>query len=329
MHVQAGGVIEMGGKTAMVIEKQGIATSGGRVTLVAKDGRLDTVHKRSGWEDPKLRDGKSCALIFGEPGALIADDVKEHATVFSAAHVSSSPVDDLFTYDRMDNEAARDGYSSPNEPKRREQPKNSAPLIQTIKPNEGYAGDIVEIHGSGFSETTSVNFLQGAGNHPAEFRIMSDSVLRVEVPQSRNLGSVFIVVKSPGGVAATFGRGVKPITTPNTRGTGGLDVAWIGKGGSLETGGGGCVTLIDNGGILNNGGASTCTYFVKDGGIVLDGGRGAGGVFYVEPNAKLADKFRSSENCIEVPKINICPVDVYFNHTHYGSPGYREAQRRR
>lgn len=92
-------------------------------------------------------------------------------------------------------------------PRTDDKPK-SVPVIQSILPAYGYAGDIVTLGGKGFLGTTEVYFCHGVSNpaRPASFRVDSDRVLKVEVPKGRD-GDVsyyqYIVVINPLGATVT------------------------------------------------------------------------------------------------------------------------------
>jgi hypothetical protein len=294
LNVRAGGTSANGGTCVTVIDKDGTVSMTGRATLIAKGGRVDNAFARA---------DRSASFIYAEPGALIADKARLDATVFQVPHVYCSPIDELFTYEAVKDESQA-SYDTQ---------QARAPHISSIKPNDGEGGDIVEIHGTGLSSARSVEFFESGiqKRHSAPFRIQSDTVLRVEVPAMwRAVGHqmpmpALVIVNLPGGIAFTLPRAVQPKTTPNSTLQGEL-VTWIGRGGSIS--GGVPIALVDDGGLLTKGGGTIC--FVKNGGTIVQ--RQSLTVYY-EPNAKLDDAVRQSGSIVEVPKINACTVDAYFN----------------
>jgi len=294
VQVEASGTADYGGSCVTLIDRDGIVSAGRRLTLVAKGGRVDGASA--------TRD-RSANLIFAEPGATVNLKAHTFALVKQVPHVSGSPVDDIFTYDPIDDEQ--------QPPDDRAQLR--APQISALKPAEGIGGDIIEIHGTGFTGTRSVEFIGGIATSrtTAAFRVQSDRVLRVEVPVLQVISSpfmppedIYVVVESAQGVAFTMPRGVRPLTVPDVRAGG---VMWLGKGGSYTGRSGPQVLLVDDGGVAVRSGGRVC--FVKDGGTLVDSS--APNPTWCEPNAKLNGAVQGQ--VINIPQINACPVDSCFH----------------
>jgi hypothetical protein len=294
VQVEAGGTADHGGSSVTLIDRDGMVSAGRRLTLVAKGGRVDGASA--------TRD-RSANLIFAEPGATVGMKAHTFALVKQVPHVSGSPVDELFTYDAIDDE-----LQPPDDPA-----QLRAPYISALKPAEGIGGDIIEIHGTGFTGTRSVEFIGGIATSrtAAAFRALSDRVLRAEVPVLQVISSpfmppedIYVVVESARGVAFTMPRGIRPLTVPNVRAGG---VMWLGKGGSYTGHSGPQVLLVDDGGLAVRSGGRVC--FVKDGGTLVDSS--APNPTWCEPNARLNAAVQGQ--IINVPKINACPVDSCFH----------------
>jgi hypothetical protein len=305
--VEGGGAAEQGGSYVTFIEQDGVVTTAGRVTLIAKGGRLDNLVYNT---------DQSPYFVFAEPGTQISMQARRAGTVHQVPHVYYSLVDSLFRYE-LGNE--------PN-PALGEVSQAGAPHISAIKPNEGAGGDIVEIHGRGFLGTRSVEFVQTSSRYSAPFRVKSDSVLRVEVPvlqvfhdQRAGLEPVNVLVESPQGVAITVDHALRPVTMPNARHLSGQTVTLIGRGGSIAKDfSSGPITVVDDGGIFGGGGSRLL--LVKNGGTILDySARELPRSLYCEPDAKLSDQVRRGRGIVHVPKINVCVVDRAFNSSPSGA----------
>jgi len=308
--VEGGGAAEHGGSYVTFIEKDGVVTTAGRVTLIAKGGRLDNLAYN--------RD-ESPYFVFAEPGTQISTQARRAAALHPTPHVYYSLVDALFQYELG---------TEPN-PALGEVSQAGAPHITAIKPNEGAGGDIVEIHGRGFLGTRSVEFVQTTSRYAVPFRVKSDSVLRVEVPvlqvfhdQRASLEPVNVLVESSQGIAITVDHALRPVTVPNARHLSGQTVTLIGRGGSIAKDfSSGPITVVDDGGIFGGGGSRLL--LVKNGGTVMDfSARELPRSLFCEPGAKLSDQVRRGRGIVHVPQINICVIDRAFNTSPGGAgPG--------
>jgi hypothetical protein len=89
-------------------------------------------------------------------------------------------------------------YYRPESP---DTPAVSAPHVRSVSPGRVPSGGILTLHGTGFFGTSEVEFVAGtvtAGGHPADFRIISDTELEVEIPETLS-GSVHPVVTNSKG----------------------------------------------------------------------------------------------------------------------------------
>src|SRR5262249_54982271 len=147
------------------------------------------------------------------------------------------------------------------------------PEVKSLSPGRVPRGGVVTLRGKGFSETSEVLFVasESAGNSPpAEFRVVSDAELEVEIPE-QHLGDAHLVVINP--------RGATLIVTQNELST------WRGpsnpKGERTKFGkvsrasparrSANPVTLVAGGGIVKDAGTHGI-YFVEKGGRVSQSG---------------------------------------------------------
>src|SRR5262249_20337335 len=92
-------------------------------------------------------------------------------------------------------------YLRPTAP---EQEANVPPKVRSVHPENPAPGSIVTLSGAGFLETSSVVVITDHGvsrNPEADFRIVSDSRLDVEVPAGA-AGNLILIVSNPLGTTA-------------------------------------------------------------------------------------------------------------------------------
>ena len=93
----------------------------------------------------------------------------------------------------------------------------SRPEIFSIRPNEGAAGAVVKIGGTGLGQTRDVLLCVGRTGRKAQFKVNSDSELEVTVPLYLSAGkTATVVVITPRG--ATVGMPVRTTVRYETHG---------------------------------------------------------------------------------------------------------------
>jgi hypothetical protein len=141
----------------------------------------------------------------------------------------------------------------------------SPPAIKSFTPAYGYTGDTVTLNGKGFQGTTEVYFAQDGG-HRASFRVESDRVLKVEIPNGGPSGInfyQFIIVINPLGATVT-------VPPPNLKNVfqsdrGNLSFQFVHSG--EKESGSGIRCFVEKGGLVES---KTNVAFVKSGGRVIE-----------------------------------------------------------
>jgi hypothetical protein len=178
------------------------------------------------------------------------------------------------------------------------------PRIDAFAPRAAAAGDIVTLHGRGFSATRSVWFKEpGLAPTSTGFRIISDSELRVEVPdETVQSGPELIVVLTTEGVTVTVPRDrlLRAAALPRPPTNRFQPVMWVAPGDFTDVSGGDAV-FVDNGGVVLRSSARP-VFFVKRGGELPDRAAGNAEVFY-EPRALVSANLKNARNSHEVPHI--------------------------
>ena len=181
-------------------------------------------------------------------------------------HVTGSPGVDPFIYRRPDGPDAS---------------AQTSPKVKSVHPDRAPMGTILTFKGSGFLETNDVSVITDRGasrDKPAGFRIDSDNLLEVDLPET-TFGHPILVVTNPKGATVVLSR---DHLTGNTRNGRQIEtvVQVVDATSVVERGGGSRNYFIEKGGLVTETGGS-CVFFVKKGGrMSLRGGGGGQTVFY-------------------------------------------------
>jgi len=206
----------------------------------------------------------------------------------------------------------------------------SPPEVKALSPGRAPRGGVVTLRGKGFSETSEVLFVvaEHAGNAlSAEFRIVSDSELEVEIPELQTTDVRLLVINPKGatlvvaqndlstfrrsshrtGSRAQTGRSSQPKHLKRTA----EPVTLVGSGATVNDPGTRGVYFVEKGGrVMHTGGSSV--YFVKNGGTV----EGSGGRVLVvrEPQAgaTVAAPGRNARGDREVESLSLSVVPTMF-----------------
>jgi hypothetical protein len=294
-HVLDGGVVNMATSVSL-IESGGIVEFGTRsgMHFVKRGGML------LDFENPN-------GIIFHEPGAIFGPEIgrsRLRLTFIKVPSVSVSPGVGPFLYDRI---LPPDPGNVPALP----------PEIRSIEPQSAAAGDIITLHGHGFSRATSVLAVEGVDRpRSAGFRVVSDTILKVEVPdESSSVGPQLLIVLTTEGVTITVPRdrtvraARNNAITPNHH-----PFYWVDSGDIAELGGG-VPVFIKKGGLLTRSGSSLV--FVEHGGRLADDASGPPIDLYHEPGAVVPQSFKNGRNAHEVPRV----VPSFLPHAFVVSPG--------
>jgi hypothetical protein len=176
-------------------------------------------------------------------------------------------------------------------------PAAAPPLVRSVFPSRVPVGGIVTLGGTGLSGTSEVLFIPDEGSKqilPGDFRIVSDSRLEVEVPESLTADARMLVVNPKGATVVVAQNDVATTWTRNSKSAGRAPAGQGGRvwrsanplivlaGGTViaDAGSRGMYFVQKGGRVTHSGG--NCTYFVKDGGRV----EGSSGTTFVvrEPN---------------------------------------------
>jgi hypothetical protein len=129
-------------------------------------------------------------LIIHEPGAILSAEHSHPSNsstrLMQVREISASLGIEPFIYQRPDSA---------------ETPAETPPVVKSMSPRRIPVGEILTLNGTGFSGTSEVSFVAGDGANnvlAAEFRIVSDSRLEVEIPDSLTGDSRLLVVNPKG-----------------------------------------------------------------------------------------------------------------------------------
>ncbi len=147
---------------------------GGTLNATGSDGRIKVIGpyfvRRRGTADVDPRQ----VVVYAEPGAILSATTERRSQVFTVPRITVSDAG-LFVY-----------AASPSAPNRNV--TSEQPQIADIQPHEVCPGNIITVRGTGLLRTTRVDFVDAYGRlrrpQPG-FRVMSDTELRVEVPDDR------------------------------------------------------------------------------------------------------------------------------------------------
>jgi hypothetical protein len=203
----------------------------------------------------------------------------------------------------------------------------SPPEVKALSPNRIPRGGIVTLRGKGFSETSDVLFVgaEHAGHVlSAEFRIVSDSELEVEIPDLQITDARLVVMNPKGATLVVAQSDLSTIRRSSNRTDRRAQtsrashvkrseepVTLVGGGGAVNDAGTRRVYFVEKGGRVTHNGGS-CVYFVKNGGKVDGSG---GRVFVVrEPHAgdSIAAPGRNAKSDREVESLSLSVVSTTF-----------------
>lgn len=165
----------------------------------------------------------------------------------------------------------------------------NGPEIYSITPNEGAAGDTIQIKGRALRETTQVIFAVGSTSKPAKFKAVSDKELEVVVPDyylPEASATVAVITRA----GATVGMPPSAVRVDGaSRQTPGLRAfCHVLKEGVVQAANG--VSLIEDGGAVMDSGQAPM-HLVKSGGL-LDTFNNAAGLIIHEPGALFGRYFQ-------------------------------------
>jgi hypothetical protein len=297
-HVLDGGIVVSAGSVA-VIEAGGVVEQGTTpgMQFVKRGGTLVDYENPSG-------------IVFFEPGAVFGPKIRQSRqplTFIEVPSISVSPGVGPFVYEAP---PRPDPGDAPAEP----------PTIRAIDPIEAPPGGIVTLRGRGLARTTSVQCVEPLGApRPAGFRIVSDTELRVEVPdEAARPGPQLLMVQGTEGVTVTVPRDrmVRAAFPPRRGGPSPSDQPfyWLGPGDIAEMGGSATI-FVEDGGLLTRAGGS-CLVFVRRGGRIADRVGASNGLYY-EPGAVVPERMKTAGSAQEVPHV----VPSFLPHPFLSVPG--------
>jgi hypothetical protein len=205
----------------------------------------------------------------------------------------------------------------------------SPPEVQSIGPAKVPIGGVLTLKGKGFAETNEVLFLPGESAKtvlPAEFQIVSDAELNVQVPETLESGARLVIINPLGATLVAAQNDVRAFRRPpETRKSGrrtaaknvsrvrasANPVTVVGNGGFVKDSGMQGVYFVEEGGrVIHTGGS--CVYFVKNGGKV----EGSGGrVFIVrelQGEASIGSARNRTETDRDAPALSLSVVPTTF-----------------
>jgi hypothetical protein len=293
-RVLDGGVVA-DAESVAVIERGGVVERSARPAMhfVRKGGAL-------------LRFDNPNGVVFREPGAILGPELanrREPLTVLSIVSVSVSPGVGPFLYTKPPRPAPGDAPKAP-------------PVVRSITPPAATRGATVTVQGKGFARTTAVYLSDRVRTfHKAGFRVLSDTKLRVEVPDlDAETGPHLLVVVTSEGVTVTLPRNdglrmdlaLNPFA-PRPRPSE-LPFAWAGRGETVRSDGPAVFFIAPGGQVAGTGAGGV--YFVKNGGELADPGGEPAALFY-EPKASVPARLKDAgKTAHEVPAITASVLDA-------------------
>ena len=259
-HVLAGGHADSP-KGIVLVENGGIARAPHDVSIgfVKSGGTLQAADRFSG-------------LLIHEPGAILST---EHPN-------PSNPSTRLMRVREITASRGIEPFLYHN-PISSDAPATAPPIVKSIYPSRIPVGGIVTLSGTGLAETKEVVFVPEDGAKtvvPGDFRIVSDSRLEVEIPESLTADARMLVVNPKGATIVVAQNDVTTTWTRNSKTTGKTPSGQTARARSsaspliVVTGG----TVVADAGtrgmyFVKNGGRVTHTggnvaYFIQDGGRV-------------------------------------------------------------
>lgn len=286
-HVQFGGRVDSP-QGILLVENGGAANAPHDVSVgfVKNGGTLLATDRFSG-------------LVIHEPRAILNAEQSRPSNsstrLMKVREISASLGIEPFLYHRSESSDA---------------PAESPPIVKSVTPRQIPLGGILTLTGSGLSGTAEVLFVSGeAANHilAGDFRIVSDSRLEVEVPESLTGDARLLVVNPKGATVVVAQNDVRQAAAPQSNPSGRTHqghasrtkhsanpLTLVTSGALIADAGIRGTYFVQKGGRVAHTGGS-CVYFVKDGGQV----EGAGGFTFVvrEPqgNASITGKIANSK----------------------------------
>jgi hypothetical protein len=306
-HVFNGGVLDSSAGVVLVDEGgQASAHDASAICFVKNNGTLLNAERFSG-------------LVIHEPGANLQTGPQPYnpsTRLLKVPVITASVGVEPFIYQRA--EVPRTRAESP-------------PEVKGLLPNRVPRGGVVTLRGKGFSETSEVLFVaaeHAANGLSAEYRIVSNSVLEVEVPDL-HFTEVRLVVINPKGATlvvaqndlSTFRRSSN---RTESRAPGGRvsrtshvkrsaePATLVGSGATVKVAGTRGVYIVEKGGRVTHTGGS-CAYFVKNGGTVDGSGGRAFVVREPEAAASVAAAGKNAESDREVESLSLSVVPAMFD----------------
>lgn len=304
-HVLAGGVLQSS-QGIVLIEEGGAAAAPEEsvICFVKNGGTLQNADHLSG-------------LVVHEPGANLQTGPNPYnpsTRLMRVPAISASVGVEPFIYYRPE---------TPNTI------AESPPVVQSMSPNRVPNGGILTLQGKGFSETSEVLFLAGESAKSAlsaDFQIVSDTQLEVQLPEALAVDARIVLI-NPKGATLVIGQndlrsyrrptenrtkgGRAPVKQVSRMRMSANPVTLVGPGVYVgDAGIRGVYVVEKGGGVVHTGGS--CVYFVKNGGKV-DGSGGRAFILH-EPHSdvSIAAARNKTESDREVESVNLSIVPSTF-----------------
>jgi hypothetical protein len=302
-RVHPGGMLHSVNEGIVLVEEGGVAAAPEKsiLCLVKNGGTLQNTDRFSG-------------LAIHEPKAVFEAGPNPHnpsTRLMRVPVITASVGVEPFVYFRS--ESASTLAESP-------------PTVQSIAPGRVPAGGVLTLHGKGLSETSEVLFLADEATRSvlsADFQIVSDTELDVQVPETTASRSRVVVI-NPKGATLVIAQNdlrthrrppekrAKSGRTPASRVRNSADpVTLVGAKTVVNDGGNRGVYFVEKGGrVVDRGGS--CLYFVKNGGQVASAGHPAFVIREPEANTPVAPARNKIESGREVDSVSLSVVPATF-----------------
>jgi hypothetical protein len=305
-RVSFGGILQSATQGIVFVDDGGVADAPQKsvICFVKKGGTLQHADRFSG-------------LAIYEPGANFETGPQPYnpsTRLMRVPTITTSVGVEPFLYQRAESASAV---------------AQSPPEVQSMGPSKVPIGGILALKGKGFSETNEVLFLVGESAKtvlPADFQIVSDTELNVQLPETLGSGARLVVINPLGATLVTAQNDVRSFRRqPENRKSGrrtaaknvsrirtsANPVSVVGNGGLVKDSGMQGVYFVEEGGrVIHTGGS--CVYFVKNGGKV----EGSGGRVFVvrEPQGKspLDAARNKAESDRDTPSVTLSVVPTTF-----------------
>jgi len=305
-RVLNGGVLRSAAEGIVLIEEGGTALAPDKsvICFVKKGGTLLNADRFSG-------------LAIHEPGANFQtgpDPYNPSTRLMQVPVITASVGVEPFIYDRP--ESSNTVAESP-------------PVVQSVGPGKVPSGGILTLKGKGFSETNEVLFFTGESAKtvlPADFQIVADTQLNVQVPETFVRDARMVVINPRGATLVIAENDLRSVRwqpekrktasgTPVKRASrvriSANPVTLVGNGAFVKDSGMQGVYFVEAGSVVAHSGGN-CVYFVKNGGRV----EGSGGRAFIvrEPQADAAINAarNKTESDREVDSVSLSLVPTTF-----------------